>query len=353
LTTPREEGFYMPAEWHPHAACWMAWPSSVETYQEAPEEPAVAFQKAKIAYSQVANAIAEFEPVNMIANHADADEVKRLCHSSINLVVAEIDDGWLRDCGPTFLVHPSGEVAGVDWVFNGWGNKCDHARDALIAEKILAQAGIKRFACPLVLEGGGIHVDGEGTLLVTENCLLNQNRNPELSKPQVEAYLRGYLNVEKIVWLNGNIPADMTDGHIDGLACFIRPGVVLAASPADATHPDYEVLQENMAILRDSTDARGRPIEVVEMVTPCKRLDNGMIVDACYVNFYIANGGVIIPAYNWPEEDLKSYQIIKQQFPNHNVIQLDTEVIHYGGGNIHCITQQQPKPDKSTMLGEY
>ncbi|CAB1058155.1 Agmatine deiminase (EC [Olavius sp. associated proteobacterium Delta 1] len=345
MVTPADENFYMPAEWHPHSACWMAWPSAKETYQEAPEDPAVAFEKAKIAYSRVANAIAGFEPVNMISNPADADEARRMCNRSVNLIEAEIDDGWLRDSGPTFLVNPGGETAGVDWAFNGWGKKCEYAKDALIAEKVLGQAGVKRFACPLVLEGGGIHVDGEGTLLVTENCLLNQNRNPDLNKTQVEAYLRRYLNVEKIIWLNGHIPADMTDGHIDGLACFIRPGVVLAASPADESHPDFDVLQENLATLRESTDAKGRSIEVVEMATPCKRLDNGMIVDACYVNFYIANRAVIVPSYNIPDEDRQAYELFKNQFPGHEVIQLDTEVLHYGGGNIHCITQQQPEPD--------
>jgi len=336
----------MPAEWHPHAACWMAWPSEVEAYHQAPEGPAIAFQKAKAAYARVANAIAEFEPVNMIANPADADDVRRLCSGTVKLIVADIDDGWLRDSGPTFLVNPDGRMAGVDWTFNGWGNKCQHAKDALIAEKVLALAGVRRFACPLVLEGGAIHVDGEGTLLVTENSLLNENRNPGLDKARAEAYLKRYLNVEKIIWLNGNIPADMTDGHVDGLACFIRPGVVLAASAADESHPDYDVLQENLATLRASTDANGRDLEVVEMRTPCKKMDTGVIVVPCYVNFYIANGAVIVPAYNWPEEDRRAYETFTRQFPGREVIQLDTEVIHYGGGNIHCITQQQPQPSK-------
>ena len=345
MRTPREAGFYMPAEWHPHSACWMAWPSSVETYREAPEGSEVSLEKAKRAYSRVANAIAAFEPVNMISNPADTAEVKRLCDSSINVLEAEIDDGWLRDSGPTFLINPNGKVAGVDWRFNGWGNKCDHDKDAGVAEKVLAQAGVRRFDCQLVLEGGAIHVDGEGTLLVTENCLLNQNRNPDLDKSRVEAYLRGYLSIDKIIWLNGNIPSDMTDGHIDGLACFIRPGVVLAASPADRNHPDYDVLQENLATLRNSSDAKGRSIEVVEMATPCRRLENGTILDACYVNFYIANGAVIVPAYNFPEEDRQAYELFKMQFPGQEVIQIDTEIIHYGGGNIHCITQQQPQPE--------
>ena len=343
MTTPRQGGYYMPAEWHPHSACWMAWPSSKETYAEAPEGRDIAFEKAKVAYSKVANAIAGFEPVNMLSNKADAAEVKRLCGNSIQVIEVEIDDGWLRDSGPTFVINQKNELAGIDWIFNGWGNKCAHEKDARVAAEVLALAGVRRFSGPLVLEGGGIHVDGEGTLLATDNCLLNKNRNPDLSKAQVEEYLRTYLNVGKIIWLNGFIAADMTDGHIDGLACFIRPRVVLAASPPDGNHPDYDVLQENLEILRNSTDAKDRPIEVVEMVAPYRHLDNGMILDACYINFYIANGGVIVPSYNFQEEDRLAYAIFKKQFPQHEIIQLDTEVIHYGGGNIHCITQQQPK----------
>ncbi len=221
----------MPAEWHPHAACWMAWPSSKETYADAPEGPDIAFEKAKIAYSMVANAIAAFEPVKMLSNNADVGDVKRLCGSSIQVIAVEIDDGWLRDSGPTFVINKKNELAGMDWVFN-------------------------------------------------EN------------------------------------------------------------------HPDHDVLQENLEILRNSSDAKDRPIEVVEMVAPYRGLDNGMILDACYINFYIANGGVIVPSYNFKEEDRLAYAIFKKQFPEHKIIQLDTEVIHYGGGNIHCITQQQPKAGK-------
>ncbi|MCF8069208.1 MAG: agmatine deiminase family protein [Desulfobacterales bacterium] len=344
MTTPRKEGFYMPAEWKPHTATWMAWPGLVEAYEYAPQGREVAFKMAKKAYSEVAKAIARFEPVNMVAKKADVEEVKQLCGSGINVVEAELDDGWFRDSGPSFVINKTGEVAGVNWVFNGWGNKYTHEYDAKVAGEILDKFGIKRFDCPMTLEGGGIHVDGEGTLLVTENCQLNKNRNPDLSKAQVEDYLREYLNVEKIIWLNGDIPIDETDGHIDGLACFIRPGVVMASTPTDKNHPDYDVLMENLETLRNSTDAKGRKIEVVEMISPCKILENGEIFEGCFMNFYIANGGVIIPAYNFPEEDKIAFEIFKKEFPDHEIVQIDTEVLLHGGGNIHCITQQQPKP---------
>jgi agmatine deiminase len=314
----------------------------METYREAPEEPEIAFRKVKGAYGRVAEAIARYEPVKMLANEADVAEARRLCGSSVEVHCADIDDGWLRDSGPTFVIDGSGDIAGVNWVFNGWGGRAPHDKDDEVAGKLLSELGIRRFDSPLVLEGGAIHVDGEGTLLVSENSVINENRNPGLSKAAIEAYLTAYLNVEKTIWLNGNIPADMTDGHVDGLACFIRPGVVMAASPSDEDHPDHDVLQENLEILRGSTDAKGRPIEVVELLTPCRPLANGMILDGCYVNFYIANGGVIVPAYNFPEEDRLAFETFERQFPNHEVVQLDTEVIAYGGGNIHCITQQQP-----------
>ena len=162
MGTPREEGFYMPAEWHPHSATWMAWASSEVTYEYAPQGSETAFQMAKEAYAEVAKAIARFEPVNMITNKADIQEVKQLCGPDIHLVEAEIDDGWFRDSGPSFLVNPKGEIAGVNWVFNGWGNKAPHKKDAKIAKTILDREGLKCFDCPLVTEGGAIHVDGEG-----------------------------------------------------------------------------------------------------------------------------------------------------------------------------------------------
>lgn len=342
MHTPRQEGYYMPAEWHPHTACWMAWPGLVEAYAEAPQGPVAAFAKAKIAYSRVARTIATFEPVHMVANPDDVAETAELCGPGVNVIAAEIDDGWLRDSGPTFVIHPDGGIAGVDWVFNGWGNKYTHARDARIAEHILDLEGIRRFECPLVLEGGGIHVDGEGTLLVTENCQLNKNRNPGLNKSQVESYLRAYLNVDKIIWLNGDIPIDETDGHVDGLACFIRPGVVMAASPWDKNHPDHDVLQENLETLRTSTDAKGRDLQVVEMPTPYRQSENGDLFEACYINFYLANDAVIVPAYNFAQGDRRALEVLTTQFPERRVVQLDTEVILHGGGNIHCITQQQP-----------
>lgn len=351
MGTPREEGFYMPAEWHPHAACWMAWPSNEWAYREAPLDTSIAYRDAKASYAEVARAVARFEPVHMLVNQEDLEQARELCGPSVQLRVAEIDDGWLRDSGPSFLIDAAGRTAGVDWVFNGWGGKYRHEKDARIARTILEQEGYQCFSCPLVQEGGGIHVDGEGTVLVTESCQLNENRNPDLSKEDVERYLIDYLNVSNVIWLNGGVKNDETDGHVDGQACFLRPGVVLTSVSFDPDHPDYEVLQDNLEILRRSTDAHGEPLEIVEIDMPYKILEDGSPVAGYYVNFYMANGAIILPAFGFPKEDLQARDFFVRAFPDREVVQLPTHAISLGGGNIHCITQQQPRALRGPNAG--
>ncbi len=351
MSTPREEGFHMPAEWEPHVACWMAWPSNEDAYRDAPLGSSVTFRNAKASYAEVARAIARFEPVHMLVNAEDLEEARGLCGPSVRLRTAEIDDGWLRDSGPSFLIDAAGRTAGVDWVFNGWGNKYRHEKDARIARSLLEEEGYACFSCPLVQEGGGIHVDGDGTVLVTESCQLNPNRNPNLSKADVERYLTDYLGVSNVIWLNGGVENDETDGHVDGQACFLRPGVVLAAVCSDPENPDYEVLQDNLAILRRSTDAHGRPLEIIEIEMPYKTLEDGTPVSGYYVNFYFANGAIILPAFGFAKEDLQARDFFAREFPERKIVQIPTHDISFGGGNIHCITQQQPAPAGSPRAG--
>jgi agmatine deiminase len=339
----------MPAEWHPHTATWMSWASLQETYTDAPQDPETAFGMAKQAYSLVAKAVARFEPVNMITNRADIEEVKKLCGPAINVIEAEIDDGWFRDSGPSFLINRKGDIAGVNWVFNGYGNKFTLENDAKIAKTILNREGIKCFDCPLVTEGGAIHVDGEGTLLATENSIINKNRNPDLTKTEIENHLIDYLNLKKIIWLNGDVTDDETDGHVDGLACFIRPGTVMASVTPNENHPDYDVLQENLEILKSSTDAKGRPLEVVEVNNPSQFTEEGMIYTGLYLNHYIANGAVILPLSGFAEDDREALILFKKEYPNHEVVQVPSKVVWFGGGNVHCITQQQPSVNVSTQ----
>jgi agmatine deiminase len=345
MATPKQDGYFMPAEWHPHAACWMAWAACADTFSTAPMARDEAYAEAKNCYGRIAQTISRFEPVYMLANKSDMEEARELCGPQVNLLEAEIDDGWLRDTGPTFVINKSGGVAGVNWIFNGWGGRYPSDKDNNIAGEVISHLGIRQYDSPLVLEGGGIHVDGEGTLLVTESCQLNKNRNPNLSRTEVESYLQSYLNVRHIIWLNGNREGSVTDGHVDGLACFIRPGVVLSAVPSDRNHPDYEALQENLEILHRSKDAKGRPIKVVEVKEPYDYLENGTLVKGIYANFYIANGAIILPAFDFPMFDQAALEIFKSEFPGFELVQLPTRILLFGGGNIHCITQQQPACD--------
>ncbi len=344
MTTPRQDGYFMPGEWHPHTACWMAWPSHADTYSNASMNIETAFMAAKKCHAEVAKAISRFEPLYMLTNREDIEEVQYLCGADIKVIESEIDDGWFRDSGPSFVINKTGDIAGVNWVFNGWGNRYPHERDNKVAGDLLDRLGIKRYDSPLVLEGGGVHVDGEGTVLVTEGCQLNKNRNPDLSKTEVENYLTEYLNVEKIIWLCGDRNQTVTDGHVDGIASFIRPGRVLLATSDDPTHPDYETFQKNMEILKGNTDAQGRPIEIAEITEPYEIMENGVQVKGLYVNFYMANGGVVLPAFDFPEYDQAALDIFTREFPNHEIVQVPTRIVLFGGGNIHCITQQQPGP---------
>ncbi len=222
--------------------------------------------EARDAYAEVAKAIAEFEAVTMIANPDNVAEVSLRCGAKVACLPLAQDDSWMRDTGPTFLVNGEGALAGVDWRFNAWGGKYqDYDRDAEVARLILEQGETRRYEAPLILEGGAIHVDGEGTLITTEQCLLNPNRNPDLSKGEIEELLRAYLGIRAVIWLGEGLTDDETDGHVDNLACFVRPGVVLALTCEDSEDDNYAPLRDNLDRLRAATDAKGRALEVVEV----------------------------------------------------------------------------------------
>jgi agmatine deiminase len=335
LSRPAEDGFFMPPEWAPHARCWMQWPCREPLFGQH-------LAAAREAYAEVAQAIAEFEPVTMIASPEHVVDASLKCGPGVSTFSLPLDDSWCRDSGPTFVVNAAGEVAGIDWKWNAWGNKYpDHQRDAAVARAVLDHLGMRRHAAPLVLEGGAIHVDGEGTLLTTESCLLNPNRNPDLGREEIEELLRQYLGVRKIIWLKGGLEDDDTDGHVDNVACFARPGLVLALSSGDPADGNYAMLNDNLERLRAATDGAGRPLEVVPIEQPRRREAEGRRLALSYVNFYIANGGVVIPAFEDPQ-DRHAYDAIQRAFPDRTVVQLPaTEIVH-GGGGIHCITQQQP-----------
>jgi len=336
MSTPTDDGFFMPAEWALHKRCWMAWPCRAELWGEG-------LDAARTAYAEVAGAIAEFEPVTMVANGEEIAEVSLRCGSGVACLPLAHDDSWMRDNGPTFLVDGKGGLAGVDWRFNAWGGEYDtYADDAAAAGAILKHLDVPAYAAPLVLEGGSIHVDGEGTLLTTEQCLLNPNRNPELSREQIEQHLRAHLGVRQVIWLGQGFEDDETDGHVDNLACFVRPGVVLALSTDDPDDGNYAALQDNLARLRAAKDAAGRRLEIIEVPQPTPRTgEDGRRLALSYVNFYIANGGVVMPSFE-DAKDEAAYAIVARCFPDRDVRRVPLLDIVCGGGGIHCITQQQP-----------
>ncbi|WP_339673482.1 agmatine deiminase family protein [Dasania marina] len=332
---PAEQGFYMPAEWVPHERTWMMWPSRAELWGD--------IAKARVSYATVAKTIAEFEPVTMVVCPKDKSAAAQLLGPEITLLECEIDDSWARDAGPNFLINAKGELAGSSWAFNAWGeNYASYHNDNAVGVAILEAAGAQSFVSGLVAEGGSITVDGEGTVITTESCFLHTNRNPGWTKQEVERELLRTLGAEKIIWLPGNDDEEETNGHVDGIAQYIRPGVVLMETSFDPSHPWYDCMKENIAALEGQTDAKGRPIEIalIEDGHGCKELSDKFCMS--YVNSYIVNGAVILPKYGIAA-DKRAKAVYERLFPHHKIVQINIDGIAVGGGGIHCITQQQPK----------
>lgn len=336
-TTPKQAGFFMPAEWHPHERCWMAWPCHPATWSK------VGLERARIAYARVAQAIAQFEPVTLLVNPGDEESAKQYCGKGIEVITQALNDSWTRDTGPTFLLNQAKQLAGVDWIHNAWGgNYPDCALDNQIASAVIKQTHAHYFHAPLVMEGGSFHVDGEGTILTTRECLLNTNRNPKLSQREIEQYLCDYLACEQIIWLNQGLLGDETDGHIDEIACFIAPGKVLCLISKDQQDPNYLRLQENFEILKSAKDAKGRSLEVYTVEQPPATYLDGERLTLSYINFYLANKGIVMPAFGYESYDKAAYQLFSQLYPYYQIAQIDALDVFAGGGGIHCITQQQP-----------
>ncbi|MGD0198433.1 MAG: agmatine deiminase [Solirubrobacteraceae bacterium] len=356
-STPRSDGFHMPAEWQPHAGCWMAWP-------QRPDNWRLRAQPAQAAFAAVASAIAETEPVSVAVSEDQYEHARELLPAAVRVVEIATDDAWMRDIGPTFVVDEHGERRGVDWQFNAWGGLeggLYHPwdRDDRAAQKILEVERAERYRAPLVLEGGSIHVDGQGTVLTTEECLLNPNRNPTLSREQIEDALREYLGAERIIWLGRGVWGDETDGHIDNLACFVAPGVVLLSWTDDRSDPQHEISADALRRLEAATDARGRSLEVVRIAAPPPVLISKEDADgveavagtlprragdrlaASYVNFYLANRRVIYPLLD-ERTDAGAAEVLRSCFPDRELVGVAAREILLGGGNVHCITQQVP-----------
>jgi len=358
-STPRADGYAMPAEWAPHSQTWMIWP-------ERPDNWRLGGQPAQAAFAEVARAIASFEPVTVGVSAAQyANASRQLDHPAIRVVELSSDDAWVRDTGPTFVTNGQGGLRGVDWVFNAWGGLngglySSWERDDQVADKILGLERCPRYRTEgFVLEGGAIHVDGEGTLITTEECLLNPNRNPHLQRHEIEQMLRDYLGVDCIIWLPEGLYNDETDGHVDNFCCFVRPGEVLLAWTDDPEDPNYSRCQAALAVLEQAVDAQGRSLTVHRMPIPgpihaseeeCAGVepaagsqprDPSIRLAGSYINFLIVNGGIIAPSFDDPQDDT-ARQTLEGLFPERRVVMVPGREILLGGGNIHCITQQQP-----------
>lgn len=321
----------MPPEWQPHEACLMEWPTLTRQAFWADR-----FEEAKRDYAAVATAIGAFEPVVMVCDPDQQAEVRRSCSEDVEILPLPIDDSWMRDNGPIFVQDTSGRVALVHFRFNSWGEKYHpYDKDAEVSRHVAAHLGMRRYEAPFVLEGGSFFVDGEGTLITTEQCLLNPNRNPAMSREQIEQGLRAYLGVETIVWLGLGHSTDRdTDGHIDGIAPYVAPGTVALLLPQDPKDPDHHRGRDNLERLRSARDAKGREFEVI----PFQTRPPGIVP---YLNFYLPNGGVIFPVAARPEDEQALEQIGKL-FPDREVVAVPGETLCYGGGGPHCITQQVP-----------
>ena len=355
--SPARQGFRMPAEYSRHAGCWMLWP-------ERPDNWRLGAKPAQAAFTAVATAISASETVRVGVSARQYANARAQLPAAVRVVEISSNDAWMRDVGPTIVVDDKGRRRGIDWQFNAWGGLNGGLYfpwdlDAAVAQKVCEVEGIDRYRPDFILEGGAIHVDGKGTLLVTEQCLLNPNRNPGMSREDYEVQLRAWLGVEAVVWLGDGVFMDETDGHVDNLACFTAPGEVALTWTDDRRDPMYPIVRDAEARLRAARDARGRKFKLHKLVQPgplhmtaeeargvdtcqgTKPRQAGERLAASYVNFYIANRHVVMPLLD-AKRDAAAAAVLKRCFPTRTVVGVPAREILLGGGNIHCITQQVP-----------
>jgi agmatine deiminase len=343
--TPATLGFRMPAEWEPHAATWLAWPHKEASWPGN-------FAPIPGIWVRMVRALAPAERVHILVNDdTTAAAARRLLRdggvADGNVFLHEIrtDDAWARDHGPTFVtrrVDGGGELAAIDWIYNAWGGKYPPwEHDDVVPQRIAALLGVPLFAPGIVLEGGSIEVNGRGTLLTTEACLLNPNRNPHLDRAAIEAALRSYLGVRHILWLGDGIAGDDTDGHIDDLTRFVDPTTVVTVIETDPRDVNYAPLQANYERLRAMTDQDGRPLRVVTLPMPAPVLYDDQRLPASYANFYIGNGAVLVPTFD-DRRDAEALATLQTLFPSRRMVGIGARELVWGLGAFHCVTQQQP-----------
>lgn len=331
-------GWQMPDEGSAQRAVWMAFAARESIWTAELRQPV------QQALARIANAIGRYTPVRMLVNPSDLATARQLCGANVQLIEHPIDDLWMRDTGCVFVRNARGERAAVNFNFNGWGNKQPHARDATVAARMAELAGVPLVRSRLVAEGGGIEVDGQGTAIITESCVLNGNRNPGLTKAAAEEEFKRLLGVEKVIWLPGIAGRDITDGHTDFYARFIQPGVVVAALDNDSESFDHAVTRRHLELLRSATDARGRALRIIVLQTPRRVRNTYAARDfaAGYVNFLLTDKALFLPEFGDTVADLAARDALATELPRHQIVQLDIDAIAAGGGGIHCTTQQEP-----------
>ncbi len=338
---PFELGYRMPAEWEKHEGTWISWPKNSDSF------PNEIIEEVEKTYIQMITELQKHEKVNLLIDDGISEKIVRELFqlnkmSTSNLILHKIhtSDVWFRDYGPIFVTK-DGKVAFTHWKFNAWGNKYeDLVLDTDVPTR-MPLSDFKGFDVPIVLEGGSIDVNGLGACLTTEQCLLNKNRNPQLSKDQIGKYLHDYLGATNLIWLKEGIAGDDTDGHVDDLARFVSKDTVVCAVEENKEDENYNALKSNLAILRKSKDQDGNKINVVPLPMPKPVIYEGQRLPASYTNFYIANETVLVPIFK-DENDKKAIEILQKLFPDRKVIGINCRELVYGFGAIHCVTQQQP-----------
>ncbi|WP_319762731.1 agmatine deiminase family protein [Maridesulfovibrio sp.] len=337
VRAPSCDGLYMPAEWEEHEATWMIWPCKPSAWPFGMGKP-------RKVYAEVAKAISRFEKVYMMVHPELIEDAKSHCGDAVTIVPMDTRDSWSRDSAPTFLVDGKGGVAGVDWIFNDWGHieRFEGGYDEAMALNVLEHLQMCRYAAPFIIEGGGIHTDGEGTVMTTEQVQLDLRRNAGFSKSDFEDLFAAYLGTPKTIWLGNGLEDDETNGHVDILSCFARPGTVLVHDCTDPDNGNYAVTQDAIKRLEATTDAKGRSLEIIRMPEPAPKYIDDWRMDLSYINFYICNGAIIMSSFDDPMDEV-AYKRMSDVFPDREIIQIPSLDLFAGGGGIHCITQQQPK----------
>ncbi len=342
--TPRTLGYRMPAEWEPQAAVWLAWPHNLDTW------PRAQLEAVRRAYADFILAVHTGEKVCLLVNDAESESQasgvlagRGIDMASVQMFRIPTCDTWIRDYGPTFVSHArSGETAMVQWVFNAWGDKYDDLKaDDGVGCEINRALDMMEFAAGVVLEGGSIDVNGRGSVLTTEQCLLNPNRNPGLSRADIETVLQDYLSVSHVIWLGEGIAGDDTDGHIDDVARFVGEGTVVCAFESDPADENHAPLLDNYNRLMRARDQDGARLNVIQLPMPGPVAGPGGRLPASYVNFYIGNDTVLVPVFGH-SNDRRALNILETCFPNRRVVGIDCQAMVHGFGTLHCSSQQQP-----------